>query len=432
METHTSPETNGSLEKSSENNGLNQSYDLCVFIGRFQPFHRAHQGVVEAGLRQAGRVLVLVGSANEPRTLRNPFTAEERMAMIQGAFSGDPRVAVAALEDSTYDTAEWVERTYATVEAAWDTIRRDDPLAPTKPRVALIGHAKDATSFYLDLFPRWGEIRVAPHTELAATALRAELFGSYGLTSELLQAFFPQEQITAHADDSVRKVLRQIANTTSPAFLAAYTDRAREHALAFLGTSQAQSQLPSAVISRLVDFLGTSAYETLAFEQAFVFKGKYAWRLAPYEPIFMTADAVLFRGNQVLMVKRGNYPGKGLWALPGGFLEPNETLEAAALRELEEETSLNVTAAQLKAALFGSELIDAPFRSSRGRTVTMAFFFSLDEQTSAETKEGGLEGDEETQDIAWRDVETLRRDEVFEDHYNIIAKAKRCLANIQN
>lgn len=432
METHTSPETNGSLEKSSENNGLNQSYDLCVFIGRFQPFHRAHQGVVEAGLRQAGRVLVLVGSANEPRTLRNPFTAEERMAMIQGAFSGDPRVTVAALEDSTYDTAEWVERTYATVEAAWDTIRRNDPLAPTKPRVALIGHAKDATSFYLDLFPRWGEIRVAPHTELAATALRAELFGSYGLTSELLQAFFPQERITAHADDSVRKVLRQIANTTSPAFLAAYTDRAREHALAFLGTSQAQSQLPSAVISRLVDFLGTSAYETLAFEQAFVFKGKYAWRLAPYEPIFMTADAVLFRGNQVLMVKRGNYPGKGLWALPGGFLEPNETLEAAALRELEEETSLNVTAAQLKAALFGSELIDAPFRSSRGRTVTMAFFFSLDEQTSAETKEGGLEGDEETQDIAWRDVETLRRDEVFEDHYNIIAKAKRCLANTQN
>lgn len=432
MENHTSPETNGGLEKSSENNGLSQAYDLCVFIGRFQPFHRAHQGVVEAGLRQAGRVLVLVGSANEPRTLRNPFTAEERMAMIQGAFSGDPRVAVAALEDSTYDTAEWVERTYATVEAAWDTIRRNDPLAPTKPRVALIGHAKDATSFYLDLFPRWGEIRVAPHTELAATALRAELFGSYGLTSELLQAFFPQERITAHADDSVRKVLRQIANTTSPAFLAAYTDRAREHALAFLGTSQAQSQLPSAVISRLVDFLGTSAYETLAFEQAFVFKGKYAWRLAPYEPIFMTADAVLFRGNQVLMVKRGNYPGKGLWALPGGFLEPNETLEAAALRELEEETSLNVTAAQLKAALFGSELIDAPFRSSRGRTVTMAFFFSLDEQTSAETKEGGLEGDEETQDIAWRDVETLRRDEVFEDHYNIIAKAKRCLANTQN
>ena len=102
------------------------------------------------------------------------------------------------------------------------------------------------------------------------------------------------------------------------------------------------------------------------------------------------------------------------------------------MRELEEETSLNVTAKQLKAAMFGSELVDAPFRSSRGRTVTMAFFFALDDQASAETKEGGLEGDEETQDIAWRDVETLRRDEVFEDHYNIIAKAKRCLANTQN
>ena len=432
METHTPRFPPTHLEKTIENNGLSQTYDLCVFIGRFQPFHRAHQGVVEAGLRQAGRILVLVGSANEPRSLRNPFTAQERMEMIQDAFSRDPRVAVAALEDSTYDTAEWVERTYATVATAWETIRRTDPTAPAQPRVALIGHAKDATSFYLDLFPLWGEIRVPPHTELAATSLRAELFGSYALTCDLLQDFFPQEQITAHADDSARRVLRQIANTTSPAFLTAYTDKAREQAQAFLATTDAQAKLPTAVIATLERFLHSEAYQTLAFEQAFVFKGKYAWRLAPYEPIFMTADAVVFRGDQVLMVKRGNYPGKGLWALPGGFLEPNETLETAALRELEEETSLNLTADQLKQAMFGRELIDAPFRSSRGRTVTMAHFFQLDAQSNAETKEGGQEGDEETQAIAWRDRKTLRRDEVFEDHFSIIAKAERCLAHIKN
>ena len=58
----------------------------------------------------------------------------------------------------------------------------------------------------------------------------------------------------------------------------------------------------------------------------------------------VTVDAAIFMKSrdhwQVLLIKRGRSPFKGLWALPGGFIEMNETLEQAVARELFEETGL--------------------------------------------------------------------------------------------
>ena len=51
-----------------------------------------------------------------------------------------------------------------------------------------------------------------------------------------------------------------------------------------------------------------------------------------------TAGVVCLRGDEVLLIKRGNPPRKGQWSLPGGRLEWGETLQAGALRELAEET----------------------------------------------------------------------------------------------
>ncbi len=49
----------------------------------------------------------------------------------------------------------------------------------------------------------------------------------------------------------------------------------------------------------------------------------------------------------ILLIKRMNEPYKDAWALPGGFVEPLESLEAAAARELKEETSVEFSSAQL-------------------------------------------------------------------------------------
>lgn len=54
--------------------------------------------------------------------------------------------------------------------------------------------------------------------------------------------------------------------------------------------------------------------------------------------------AVVFRGSDVLLVKRGSEPNRGRWSVPGGALEAGETVEAAAVREVREETGLEVRA----------------------------------------------------------------------------------------
>ena len=54
------------------------------------------------------------------------------------------------------------------------------------------------------------------------------------------------------------------------------------------------------------------------------------------------AGAIVFRGDSVLLVKRGGEPNRGRWSVPGGALEPGETVEAATVREVEEETGVRV------------------------------------------------------------------------------------------
>lgn len=88
----------------------------------------------------------------------------------------------------------------------------------------------------------------------------------------------------------------------------------------------------------------------------------------------LTADCVLFRpaadgsGWATLLIRRAHAPYEGHWAFPGGFMEMDETIEACAARELQEETGLTGLALQQ----FG--VFSAPGRDPRGRVVSVAFY----------------------------------------------------------
>jgi 8-oxo-dGTP diphosphatase len=90
----------------------------------------------------------------------------------------------------------------------------------------------------------------------------------------------------------------------------------------------------------------------------------------------VTVDIVIFsvkdKELQVLLIKRKIDPAKGMWALPGGFVKIDESLEGAAKRELEEETGVNdVYLEQLYT--FGD-----PKRDSRGRVITVSYMALVD------------------------------------------------------
>ena len=96
-------------------------------------------------------------------------------------------------------------------------------------------------------------------------------------------------------------------------------------------------------------------------------KGDYRY---DYPRPMLTADCMLMDSTgHVLLVRRGNEPFKGCWALPGGFMEMDETLEQCACRELKEETGIKVELKDL--SLIG--VFSGVDRDPRGRTVTAAY-----------------------------------------------------------
>ena len=89
----------------------------------------------------------------------------------------------------------------------------------------------------------------------------------------------------------------------------------------------------------------------------------------------VTADCVVITKEdipQVLLIQRGFEPFKGCWALPGGFMNMDETTEQCAIRELEEETGLKISDVRQIGAF---SKID---RDPRGRTITVAYLAIVD------------------------------------------------------
>ena len=126
----------------------------------------------------------------------------------------------------------------------------------------------------------------------------------------------------------------------------------------------------------------------------------------------VTVDLVLISESapdkKILLIKRKQEPFKGLWALPGGFVDENEDLQDAALRELKEETGIeNVTLTQF--AAFGK-----PGRDPRGHTVSIGFKALLPSIINA------VAGDDAAS-AKWFSVKKLP--ELAFDHGGIIGRA---------
>ena len=145
-------------------------------------------------------------------------------------------------------------------------------------------------------------------------------------------------------------------------------------------------------------------------------KYKEAWKAAPFPPTFMTVDAVVVQSGHILLVKRGDMPGKGLWALPGGFLNQGETMLDGAIRELKEETKIKIPVPVLKGSIKDSKTFDAPNRSQRGRTITQAFYIDLGFAEELPK----VKGSDDAEKAFWVPFNQVKQELMFEDHWHII------------
>ena len=160
-------------------------------------------------------------------------------------------------------------------------------------------------------------------------------------------------------------------------------------------------------------------YDQLVREATFIRNYKKAWELAPYAPTFVTVDAVVIQSGHVLLVRRRAEPGRGLFAMPGGFVDPGERVAQSVVRELREETKIKLPESLLvgKANDQHPIVYDAPNRSLRGRTITHVFLFELPPGPLPKVK-----GSDDADKAKWvpLNVFAAMEDQMFEDHYHII------------
>jgi bifunctional NMN adenylyltransferase/nudix hydrolase len=336
---------------------MTKKYDTLVFIGRFQPIHNAHLEIIRRATELARQIVIIVGSANQPRTYKNPFTSFERELLIKNAVSrlGDSETAIRVEhnQDTIYNDQAWAIRVQALVNKHTAGL----------PKTGIIGHTKDETSFYLKMFPQW------QHEEV-----------------ELIEPL--------HATDIRDLYFRKDLN------------------LRFL-----QNVVPAATFTFLQNFANTEEFSQIIREREFIAGYKKQYESLPYPPVFVTTDAVVICSGHVLMIRRRSEPGKGLWALPGGFLnaETDASVEACMLRELREETGIKVPVPVLRGSIQGNRVFDAVARSTRGRTITHAFKIVLPDGELPKVK-----GSDDADKARWVPIAELDSSVCYEDHYEII------------
>jgi len=343
-------------------------YDYLIFIGRFQPFHIGHESVIHKALQLSDKVIVLVGSAYQPRTVRNPWDFNERESLIRTVFSEEEnrRILAFPLLDQTYNNQLWIKSVQQLVADIIYTkySLESEALAPNKtrlkpsfPKLGIIGYQKDNSSDYLTQFPQWEREEVANYKNISSTNIR--------------ELYFDNQEFT--------------------------------------------NSLNSNIAIALEKFKTTKAFEQVANEFHFVKKYKSAWDKAPYTPMFITVDAVVVQSGHILLIERKAQPGRGLMALPGGFLDANETLKTAVIRELREETRIKVPAPVLAGSITKKEVFDDPYRSARGRTVTHAYLIELKGDKLPKVK-----GGDDASKAFWIPFAEVKPEMMFEDHFHII------------
>lgn len=336
-------------------------YDLLTFVGRIQPMHKEHERIINEALSRSKKVLLLLGSAGSPRTIRNMFTYQERYEMIKSVFDTE-NLIIKPLYDKTYRDAAWIKQvqeiaTQVGLDVANGGGFHNSGLRDIK--IGLIGASKDDTSYYLKLFPQWSSVDVPVKNLTNSTEIR----------NKILVNDFENLPVSPEIKDFI------------------------------------------------LNFSNTEDFENLQLELEYVNRYKKSWANIPYPVKHVTVDAVVEQSGHILMVKRKSYPGKGLWALPGGHVNEYETLEDATFRELREETGIKVPEPVLRGSVVNCRTFDSPHRSTLGRVITEARHIKLKD----DVKLPRVKGMDDAEKAKWIPISEIREELCFDDHFHMIS-----------
>ena len=350
-----------------------------VIIGRFQPVTIEQiKNLFHPSISENDLTVVILGSSDKSRDFRDPFTWLERASLIRQSLvdmygrniltkrGSETVVMFEPVRDYWYNKTRWLTSIQDATSESIKVFSQDD-VRLSKCSITLYGlNRNDADAEYLNSFPGWT-------SRVSERKVRADQ--SRNVLKTLYADGYAKESVT----DSVRIFLETWKDTEAGQNMRASFEHIQKYRL---------------------------KYDALE-------------KQAGHKLQFMTTDNVVIHLGHILLVRRRSHPGKGLWALPGGFLEFDETTLTGAKRELREETGFKVRDEWLvKEGRF-----DHPTRSARGRVLTHAFRWEVPSHWNIPqlNPEKGFE--QEVTRVKWfplSEVITDMADQLFEDHLDII------------
>lgn len=345
-----------------------KKYKVAVVNGRFEIFHKGHWACVLRALDVAKQVIIIVGSANASRSITNPFTAEERISVINRMLVNKlskhdyNRVKIAIVNDNIRDTV-------------WQADVRDCVYPHADKDVIMVGANKDADSWWLDVFG-W---------DVESVDIYKDNNGDSLSSSWLRDVYFKSN-----------------VSDFTPIF---------------------EQYVSWEQIYFLNRFAHSEPFKKLKADYDYKVSELKKFDSYPYKGTLncSTADAVVICNGHVLVTTRGNMPGLGLYALPGGHKNDNETYLDCAIRELREEIKLHVPLKVIRGSIKDQKMFDAPKRSSVMCKPTLGVYIELLPDANGSLPR--IDVGEEIAKVEWMPLNIARRSQnrFFDDHWQIIS-----------
>ena len=306
-----------------------------IFIGRFQPVHEGHIHALGIAASQVQKLYIMLGSANQCRSIRNPWTFAERKSSLDIKLRNAQisNYEVVPLNDYRYNDAQWMSDVRATIE-------HYGMRNPT-----LFGHMKEGND-YLKWFPELKFKSIESTHRIDATSIREAMFASNS------------------------------------------------------------SAMPESVLG----------------DYAFYQKERELFKNYPFPDTlnFNCSDAILECQGHILLIQRKFSPGRGAWALPGGFRNQRETFLDCAIRELMEETNVRVPEKVLRGSIVKTQLFDDPYRSFGIPRNTMAVYMRISPNPDYSLPRAN--GADDAASCKWVPLtEALNSIEMYDDHKDIVS-----------
>lgn len=340
-------------------------YEYSAYIGRFRPFHNQHFKMLTHALTLGKKVIVVIGSARSALTPKNPFTSQQVQELIKTYFSEEDFKRLIFVEQvDLYDKAQWVKQVTQKIKKITKS-----------SKCGLVTYVKDNTGTYQKDFKAFNiEPYESEDASVSATQIRKALFE---------QADSKEEKI-----EKVSSLVSQGAKDW------------------------------------LDNWLDSAVAAYLTAEYAYYENYKKPYASLPYPPTFNTSDALIVCKHKgvykALFIIRDKAPGKGTLAIPGGFLELNQTSMQASIDEVEQETGFKLKGNKLKKFYKGNILLDDPLRSLRGRVFSVLHVYNLG--TLKELPP--VRGADDAAMAMWLSIREVSKtpERFFEDHYSAVKK----------